>query len=498
MPFGRRKGMVRRPWRVSAKLLIASSVATVIGFSAVCASVMLDMRRGEEQLARQTLENLASTIDADIDRNVELYDLSLQAVANNMVAPEINGVSKAIRHLILFDHAATAKHFGAIQVFDTDGRLTVDASTLDPPPEYRGDEEFFSIHRDQPDAGLFISPPTLHHSAYSIVLSRRITGADGSFLGVVAGSIRFSYFHELFERLNLGPDDGITVLRQDATVIMRRPFDLDVIGKNLGDVPGVMRALSEPSGSYSGSGALDGVPRLLVWRDGTRPLVVLVGKPWSDILSLWRSEATRITVIMLALIAFVLAVTLFLAREIGRRARAEDKLEELATTDALTGLRNRRKFDAEIDAEWRRAARQKMPVSLLMIDADHFKAYNDTFGHQAGDQMLVGIAICISDSVRRAGDCAARYGGEEFAVLLPGLAPAEAVGVAETIRLKVREWSEGPTITTVSIGIASLTPAPNMDWSILVNAADKALYAAKAGGRNQSVLASFPKLSLAA
>jgi diguanylate cyclase (GGDEF)-like protein len=498
MRFGRRKGMASRPWQLSAKLLIASSVATVIGFSAICAHVMLDMRRGEEELARQTLENLASSIDAEISRNVELYDLSLRAVANSMVMPEIKDVSKPIRHLILFDRAATAKHFGAIQVFDAEGRLTIDASTLDPVPENRSDDEYFRIHRDQPDAGLFIGRPMLHHGAYAIVLSRRITGTDGSFLGVVAGSIRFSYFHDLFGRLNLGPDDTITVLRRDATVIMRTPFDLDVIGKSLGHVPGVMRVLSEPSGWYSGLGALDNVPRLLVWRDGTRPLVVLVGKPWSSIFSLWRKEAIRIGAIMTALISFVLAVTLFLAREIGRRARAEDKLEELATTDALTGLKNRRKFDTEIDAEWRRATRQKVPLALLMIDADHFKSYNDTFGHQAGDQVLVGIAICISDSVRRAGDCVARYGGEEFAVLLPGLSSVEALAVAETIRLKVQEWSDDPTVTTVSIGIASLMPSATMEWSVLLNAADKALYAAKAGGRNRSVLASFPKLSLAA
>jgi diguanylate cyclase (GGDEF)-like protein len=139
-----------------------------------------------------------------------------------------------------------------------------------------------------------------------------------------------------------------------------------------------------------------------------------------------------------------------------------------------------------------------MPLALLMIDADHFKSYNDTFGHQAGDQMLVGIAICISDSVRRAGDCTARHGGEEFAVLLPGLSAVEALGVAETIRLKVQQWSDGPTVTTVSIGVASLTPAAAMEWSVLVKAADKALYAAKANGRNQSVLASIPKLSLVA
>jgi diguanylate cyclase (GGDEF)-like protein len=498
MLFGRRKDMARRHWRLSAKLLIASSVVTVIGFSAICANVMLDMRRGEEELARQTLENLASSIDSDISRNFELYDLSLRAVVSNMVMPELKDVSKPIRNLILFDHAATAKHFGAIQVLDVKGRLTADASTLDPQPENYSDEEYFQIHRDKPDAGLFISRPMLHRGSYAIVLSRRITGADGRFLGVVAGSIRFSYFHDLFGRLSLGDGDVITVLRPDRTIIMRRPFDLDIIGTNLADRPSWNPANLPSDGSYSGPGPLDPTPRLYVRRSGSSPLYVVVGKPLSDIFKLWRTEAIRIGAVMMALISFVLAVTLFLGREIGRRAQAEEKLEELATTDALTGLRNRRKFDALIDAEWRRAARHKTPLAVLMIDADHFKAYNDSFGHQAGDQVLVSIAICISDSVRRAGDCAARYGGEEFAVLLPGLPAMDALRVAETIRLKVEGSSGEQSASTVSIGVASLTPVPGMDWTGLVNAADKALYAAKANGRNQSVLASFPKLSLVA
>jgi diguanylate cyclase (GGDEF)-like protein len=498
MIFGRRGSEASQPWRLSAKLLIVSSVVTVLGFSAICASVMLDMRRGEEELARQTLENLASSIDADIARNVEVYDLSLRAVVSSMVMPEIKDLGKPMLHLILFDHAATARHFGAIQVFDAKGRLTIDASTLDPVPEDRSDEEYFRVHRDNPDAGLFISRPMLHRGAYAIVLSRRITGADGSFLGVVAGSIRFSYFHDLFGRLHLGPDDIITVLRRDGTIIMRTPFDLDVIGKNISSAPGLDRVLSEPSGAYSRPSVVDGVMRLFVWRNGSSPLVVQVGKTWTSILKLWRTEATRIGAILMALISFVLGVTLFLAREIGRRAKAEDRLEELATTDSLTGLKNRRKFDATIDLEWRRAARQNTPLALMMIDADHFKAYNDTWGHQAGDQVLVGVAICISDSVRRAGDCAARYGGEEFAVLLPGLSPAEALAVAETIRLKVELWSEEPQVTTVSIGVASMMPNAITDWAELVGAADKALYAAKANGRNCSILAASSKLTLAA
>jgi diguanylate cyclase (GGDEF)-like protein len=494
MRFGWRKEVASRPWRLSAKLLIISSVATVIGFSAICVNVMLDMRRGEEALARQMLENLASGVDSDINRNIELYDLSLRAAASNMILPEIKELSRPVLHLLLFDRAATAKHFGALQVFDAGGRLTIDASTLDPRPENRSDEEYFRVHRDNPDTGLFISKPMLHRSAYAIVLSRRITGEDGNFLGVIAGSIRFSYFHDLFGRLSLGPDDTITVLRQDRTVIMRRPFDLDIIGKNLADRTSWNPA-NMNSGSYAGAGPVDPIPRLWVKHNGTGPLNVVVGKPLESILSLWRTEAIRIAAIVAALIVFVLGVTLFLAREIGRRAQAEDKLEELATTDALTGLINRRKFDASIDAEWRRATRQKIPVALLMIDADHFKVYNDTFGHQAGDEVLIGIAICISDSLRRAGDCAARYGGEEFAVLLPAFSTEEALVVAETIRLKVQQWSE---YTSVSIGVASLTPNVTLEWSELIGAADKALYAAKAAGRNRCAVASVPQLSLVA
>ena len=126
-------------------------------------------------------------------------------------------------------------------MFDAQGQLTIDAASLDPAPENRTDEEYFKIHRDQPDLGLFISRPMLHRGAYAIVLSRRITGEDGKFLGVVAGSIRFSYFHDLFGRLHLGADDIITVFRRDGTVIMRTPFDLDVIGHNLSQAPGLTR-----------------------------------------------------------------------------------------------------------------------------------------------------------------------------------------------------------------------------------------------------------------
>ena len=325
MPFGRQSDVTRigwfrtdsgrRPWRLSAKLLIASSIATVIGFSAICTSVMLDMRRGEEELARQTLENLASGIDADISRNIELYDLSLRNVASNLVMPEIKDVSKEIRHLILFDHAATAKHFGVIQVFDAQGKLTIDAASFDPAPENRSDEEYFWVHRDKPDVGLYMSRPMLHRSAYSIVLSRRITGTDGSFLGVVVGSIRFSYFHDLFGRLTLNPGDTITVLRRDRMIIMRTPFDLDVIGKNLAERPRWNAANLPEGAAYAGVGPVDPTPRLYVRSGSTNLFFVVVGKPLATILKLWHLEVMRIGAIMMTLILFVVGTTLFLARD---------------------------------------------------------------------------------------------------------------------------------------------------------------------------------------
>lgn len=475
-------------WPVSAKMLIFVSVLTTLGFSLVCGSILLDMRRGEAALARQTLGNLASSIDSDISRNIDIYDLSLRAVAINMNEPEIISLSAPIRRLILFDHAATAQHYGAIQVLDADGNLSLDSSTLDPPLLNRADEEYFRVHRDNPNVGLFVSKPMLYRGEYAVILSRRISAHDGSFLGVVVGALRFSYFHDLFGRLKFSQNDSVTIFRRDGMVIMRHPFDLDVVGRDLSNVPGVQRTLSEQSGSEFRTSAVDNVERLYVWFDSGHPLVVSVGQSWNNVFALWWRQATKIAGIMLGLIGFVAAATLFLAREISRRARAEDRLEQLATTDALTGLKNRRRFDDAMAQAWS-VSRHAESLALLMIDADHFKAFNDMFGHQAGDQLLKRIAGCIDAVVKRAGDCAARYGGEEFAILLPGLNALAAREIAEEIRARVEALSVEKWATTVSIGVAHVMPSAVLRPSDLLAAADKALYQAKADGRNRCVVA---------
>lgn len=478
-----------RRWQTSAKLLVISLVATVLGFSAVCGSVLIEMRRSAVDLARQTMENLAATVDADVSRNIDLYDRSLQAVVKNLGLPELKDVSKPILQLILFDRAATAAHFGPIQVFGPHGDMRLDASTLQPAQQRSDHEDFFRVHRDDPSVGLYISRPMSYGGELSIVLSRRVDGADGRFAGVVAGAIRLSYFTDLFGRLRLDEGDVVALLKHDGVLVTRRPLDPGLVGRDLSGLADVKTVMDSRSGWLTDKGVNDRISRMYVWTDSSHPLVVLVARPWETILALWRKEALRLGGILIVLAVFVASVTIFLIREIDRRARAEQRLQELSVTDPLTGLTNRRKFDAEIEQEWRRAQRQRSPMALLMIDADHFKVFNDTFGHQAGDQMLIGIALCIADSVHRAGDCVARFGGEEFAVLLPGLSALEALSVAETIRAKVERWANDQSGVTISVGVASLTPDPSIAWTVLIEAADQALYGAKERGRNACVVA---------
>jgi diguanylate cyclase (GGDEF)-like protein len=474
------------PRRMSPRWLLAAAAIIVIGFSAICGSVLLSMRRGDGKLAQQTLGNLASSIDADIARNIELYDLSLRNVAGNVLTPEVLAAGRPLRQLILFDHAATARHFGAIQVMDASGAVTLDSSTLDPRPQNFADEEFFTVHRRDPLFGLFISRPMLHDGAYGIVLSRRVSAYDGSFAGVVSGFMRYSYFHEMVDRLQLEPDDIITVLRQDGVIIMRAPFDMDVIGRDVSRLAGVQRAMASFSGAYVGNAANDNIERLFVWRDGSHPLIVLVGRSTETIFGQWRREAAQIGGAMAGLGLIACVLMLILAREMRKRAAMEDQMARLAMTDGLTGLGNRRHFDDALAQEWQRALRGHTPIALLMIDADHFKAFNDRYGHQAGDVVLRGIAGAIARHAKRAGDCAARYGGEEFALILPGLSLADAIELAERIRAEVGAIvHDGPAGVTVSIGAACLVPSALTRADRLLRDADEALYDAKAQGRDR-------------
>jgi two-component system chemotaxis family response regulator WspR len=163
-------------------------------------------------------------------------------------------------------------------------------------------------------------------------------------------------------------------------------------------------------------------------------------------------------------------------------------------SDGLTGLSNRRHFDEYLELEWRRAIREQTQLSLMMIDVDYFKAYNDNFGHLEGDEALRQVAKAIRASSSRPSDLPARYGGEEFALVLPNTSPGGARLLAEKLRQTVASMNiphiapnEGSNLT-VSIGLATMVPPVGSHSRQLIQSADQGLYAAKHNGRNQVVV----------
>jgi diguanylate cyclase (GGDEF)-like protein len=186
-------------------------------------------------------------------------------------------------------------------------------------------------------------------------------------------------------------------------------------------------------------------------------------------------------------------------RNISERKAAEEKLQDaylaleaLASVDGLTGVANRRQLDDALDHEWRRACRTASSLSFLLLDVDHFKLYNDIYGHLRGDNCLRQIAGAALQAFQRSGDTVARFGGEEFAIILPSTDRLAAFEMAERLRRSVEErkveHAGSPyNVVTISIGCATVIPERGANMSTLVDAADQALYEAKRSGRNRVI-----------
>jgi diguanylate cyclase (GGDEF)-like protein len=195
-----------------------------------------------------------------------------------------------------------------------------------------------------------------------------------------------------------------------------------------------------------------------------------------------------------------------ISRDMTEHKDLEERLENLATEDGLTGIANRRHFDERLVEEWRRAYRDGTCLSLLMIDIDHFKSFNDTYGHPAGDKCLRSIAMVLAAEAHRTTDLAARYGGEEFVMLLPNTDAAGCARIGERIRDALREagvpHANNRPVGRVTASYGGTTCRPGAERSTghasLVEAADRALYAAKDGGRDRLVMSDQVVTSLAA
>ncbi|EIM27826.1 sensor domain-containing diguanylate cyclase [Microvirga lotononidis] len=451
----------------------------------------------EQEIARINAEilNLAKSLVQHAEDTFEVADALLVDVVDRV---ESGGMqSNAVKRMdtFLVDRVQSLPRIKSLSVYEDDGFLL--SSSL---PGHRGKvnaekQAFFQHHRNSTDKDWFFGPLIRDPLGgdWVLTLSRRIDKPDGSFGGVVQASIPPRYFANFFGRFDVGRQGSITLIYKDGTLLSRYPYIERAIGTDISKEPQFLERRG--SGAYEYVSPIDGVTRMGgYYRNPMVPVGVLASVGQDEAMASWNREFVFRTVVMSVLVAIIATLGWILSAELRRREEAEVELSVLAATDGLTGLANRRMFDRQLEAAWLRAAREKSPVSLLLVDVDQFKAYNDIYGHQAGDECLRTIAVAIAGAARRPGDLAARYGGEELVVLLPDLDAAGAAAIAEEIRdkvetLRLRHEANVPS-RTLTVSIGSATRIPSLDRSRhgpedLITLADAALYRAKQDGRNR-------------
>jgi PAS domain S-box-containing protein len=336
----KRFGSNRRP---RMRLLYGGAIGILLGFLALAGYSLIDARNATRQNAVQASENLTAALAHDIDRNITLYDLSLQTVVAGLRLPQLPEMSTAVRQAVLFDGAAAAEGFGTTFVIDENGVIQFASKDSSAQDLNFADRDFFTAHRADPNLGLYISAPfRLRVSgAWAVAFSRRITRSDGSFAGIVFGSVKLDFFKRLFDRADLGPDGTLALIRADGLLLMRKPY-IDPTTPRI--VPGFEHFRTAPAGSFEATGQIDGLDRLFVYRAiGKLPLVVTVGPTTRVVFADWRRKAAVSIVLMLGLVALALWLLYRLIGEYRCRAEAEARAVE-------SERRHRMIADAERDA----------------------------------------------------------------------------------------------------------------------------------------------------
>ncbi|RQH01176.1 GGDEF domain-containing protein [Paraburkholderia dinghuensis] len=444
--------------------------------------------------AAENSRNIVRLLSSDIGRNVELYDLSLQAVVSGAQRAETWQLPPEMRQRVLFNRATAASSLGGAYVLDANGYVRAWQSGAAVPAISFADRDYFLAQQHSPSVGLFFSKPyfsRLRGGVPTIGLTRRINAPDGTFAGVALLAVQLNYFQYLLDRIDVGPNGCAFVLTQDGTMLASKPPGSRVVGANYADSPSFAIIAHRPSGTHTGRSIVDGKSRMYTFaRVGNAPLIVVVAPAIDDILAPWRKRSGFAIAMTTLIGAAWVVVSWALAFALRGKVAAEGELMRLAMIDGLTGLANRRALDRRLAVEWQRAVREREPLSVLFFDIDDFKLFNDNYGHAAGDAVLELVAGRIASGARRATDMAARYGGEEFTLILPDTSLPAAVKIAEKIRKKVesenlehRASSHGRV--TISVGCASCDPPVGGSGAKLLAAADRLLYEAKEGGRNQ-------------
>jgi diguanylate cyclase (GGDEF)-like protein/PAS domain S-box-containing protein len=608
--------------------LTVIAVAVAVAFCGLAVQARRQALDDSWSMAAQAGSNLNRAVAKEIGRTIESLGLSLLAVADNRQIAGVDELAPKLRKLVLFDRAITATHIGVVLVLDEHGSVTIESGSDTPRPDSLADREYFTYHRDHSDASLHISAPYRGRTAqqWVIAVSYRLSRPDGSFAGVVMGTILLDSIRTFFTAMDLGPGGALSLYRDDGIMLMRVPYSEAYLGSDISNTAVYRRVMLAPQGQFVGTATLDNTRRFFTYsRIAGTSLVSSVSFAVADIEANWRRQTLYVGLITLGLVGALTAASLRFHHELRKRHAAEGaarqsettfrllaencsdmvtrlgldgirryvspasqrllgrspetlvdrrpqeqvhpddlatmaaaeqrlrfggaeetcltyrarhtsgawvwiestlrivrdpktgapdgliavsrdvtdrkdleaQLARLANLDGLTGVANRRSFDEALEREWRRCAREAVPISLLLGDLDHFKAMNDHYGHRRGDECLRRVGAIFAGAVQRAADLSARYGGEEFVILLPGADMEGALTVAERVRAAIEAlglphigFGCATAVVTISVGVATLYPMPGVavqNVGTLIDLADRNLYEAKRAGRNRVV-----------
>jgi diguanylate cyclase (GGDEF)-like protein len=495
--------------RPVVRLVVAVTALACVLLAAFTGWFVWHLQQNQIRQTEVANSNVARMVGAQVEAAMKATTLALANVVERVEHDGAGTVAliRLQRHLVELTRTTPELH--GIFVYGADGAWL--ATSL---PETtlgnNADRSYFRYHVEHPGRTIHIGHPVKSRSTgvWVLPVSRRIDHADGSFAGVALITLKVNFFERIYDELDVGRTGTVLLALADGTVIYRRPFDERIIGSNLSQGVVFQAIKNKPVGSDFLVARVDNIERLYSYRRlDNFAFVIAVGQTRDELLANWKRSSIAIVAVAL-LIGLVFALfAARLIRQFAIRDRLDQKLrdysevlerdnlglQQLAHTDTLTGLANRRRFDEVLAHELRRAELGNSALALVLLDVDLFKKYNDRYGHPAGDACLQGVARVLATQTNRTRDLPARYGGEEFALILPDTDAAGALAVAQRIRAGIEAMGMAHEaspfgIVTASLGVAALLPerAPDVaSAAALVERADCALYRAKEAGRNR-------------
>ncbi|KPY22504.1 Uncharacterized protein ALO55_03994 [Pseudomonas savastanoi pv. phaseolicola] len=473
----------------------------------VCLSLILatawqmnQSRRERVATAETLVSNIVLAAEQLAQDTVRQADNTLRDLVERVEHDGVGGDQQARLSKLMAQDVINVDGIQGLFIYDAQGNWVANSFSQGVRVKNNSDRAYFAYHRDNADESIHVGAVVESRTTGDMIIpiSRRINAADGTFKGVALATVPVAYFQSFFKRMDVDENGVIFLALNNGDLLARRPTLTALMTTNVAKGDLFTRYLPySDSGTAVIKSVVDGVERIYAFRRVSGlPIVAAAGVSYQHVFAPWWVYAYR-SMAVIGMITFSLSLLGFLLyRQIQHLITAENELsiaraelEIIARTDGLTHLANRRCFDATLQKEWERASRDNSCISIILMDIDWFKQYNDRYGHLRGDNCLIQVAGLIGSCIKRPGDLAARYGGEEFVILLPATDLAGALSVAEEVRLSIEnaliEHSASPMgSVTISSGVVTIKIPEKGGYTAAVDEADRLLYSAKIKGRN--------------